>query len=344
MRGSSDPAVSVVIPSYNRAHLLADAFESVRCQTYTDWELIVVDDGSVDDTRAVVTKLSAGTPQRVHYEYQQNQGPAAARNRGVACARGRYIAFLDSDDAWLPHHLQNCVAALEASPDVDWVYGACRLVALGSDTEIHASSFYPHGKARDFLKLGTETRGSLRVIRDPRATECMLTRGLMCGLQCSVIRRRLLEQTPLPAQQRCGEDQTFVVLALKAGNTFAYLDDVHVIYRVHDDSVSARNRNGNVESGVRYVRELAEACAALPEQVAFTDREIRALRRRLAHDYFWTIGYSFFWQNGYRADALAAYRTGLRWQPWNPRMWKTYGLALARNFGRRGRPARAMNF
>jgi glycosyltransferase involved in cell wall biosynthesis len=331
MRGSSDPAVSVVIPSYNRAHLLADAFESVRCQTYSDWELIVVDDGSVDDTRAVVAKVSTRMPQRVHYEYQQNQGPAAARNRGVACARGRYIAFLDSDDAWLPHHLQDCVAALEASPDVDWVYAACQLVTLETGVEIHPSSFYPGGKPRRFLDLKTEARGSLRVIRDARATEFMISHGQMCGLQCSLMRRRLLEQTPLPAHQRCGEDQTFVVLALKAGNTLAYLDDVHVVYRVHDDSVSARDRGGKVDKGVRYVRELAEAYADMPEQVFFTKRESRALRRRLAHDYFWTIGYSFLWQNGYRTDALAAFRAGLRRQPWNPPMWKTYGLALLRN-------------
>jgi hypothetical protein len=68
----------------------------------------------------------------------------------------------------------------------------------------------------------------------------------------------------------------------------------------------------------------------VPAQVPFTRSETRALRRRLAHDYFWTIGYGFYWQSGRRTDALAAYRTGLRWQPWNPRMWKTYSLALAR--------------
>jgi hypothetical protein len=110
---------------------------------------------------------------------------------------------------------------------------------------------------------------------------------------------------------------------------------------MHDDSVSARDRGGRVEKGVRYVRELAEAYADVPAQVPFTRRETRALRRRLAHDYFWTIGYSFFWQNGHRADALAAYRTGLRWQPWNAPMWKTYGLALARNFISRARATTA---
>jgi hypothetical protein len=100
---------------------------------------------------------------------------------------------------------------------------------------------------------------------------------------------------------------------------------------VHDDSVSARDRDGKVEKGVRYVRELAEAYASVPGQVPFTRSETRALRRRLAHDYFWTIGYGFYWQNGYRADAMTAFRTGLRWHPWNPPMWKTYGLALARH-------------
>jgi len=96
------PLFSVVIPSYNRASLLPEALGSVASQTCDDYEVIVVDDGSTDNTKEVVE--SHKLP--VRYVYQKNQGAGAARNRGIAEARGEYIAFLDSDDTWLPWKLE----------------------------------------------------------------------------------------------------------------------------------------------------------------------------------------------------------------------------------------------
>src|SRR4051812_44009612 len=100
MHDSSDrlgrPAVSVILPTYNRAKFLPQAVASIRGQAFTDWELIIVDDGSTDDTREAVRALTVGVPQPVQYVYQDNQGPYAARNTGLDVTRGRYIAFFDS--------------------------------------------------------------------------------------------------------------------------------------------------------------------------------------------------------------------------------------------------------
>lgn len=90
------PFFSVVIPTWNRAPLLKQALDSVVSQRFTDFELIVADDGSVDNTAA----LSAAYGDRVHYLRQEHQGPGAARNLGLSAARGRYVTFLDSDDRW----------------------------------------------------------------------------------------------------------------------------------------------------------------------------------------------------------------------------------------------------
>src|SRR5262245_582888 len=118
------PKVSIILPTCNRAKLLLDAFQAIRSQRFTDWELIVVDDGSTDDTRRLVEGLAAEVPQPVHYVWQENQGAYAARNTGLNRLRGKYVAFYDSDDIWLPHHLGDCVDALDGNPDVDWAYGA----------------------------------------------------------------------------------------------------------------------------------------------------------------------------------------------------------------------------
>ena len=106
--------VSIVIPTYNRADFVREAIASVLQQDYPDVDLIVVDDGSRDDTAAVVS----GFGPAVRYLYQENRGVSAARNRGVASSTGDLIAFLDSDDLWLPSKVSAQVAYFKAHPDM----------------------------------------------------------------------------------------------------------------------------------------------------------------------------------------------------------------------------------
>jgi len=96
------PAVSIILPAYNRRHVIKRAIDSVVAQTFQDWELIVVDDGSTDGTAEVIECADA----RIRLIPQSNRGAAAARNNGISHARGQFIAFLDSDDEWLPHFLK----------------------------------------------------------------------------------------------------------------------------------------------------------------------------------------------------------------------------------------------
>lgn len=105
--------VSVIIPTYNRAHVVGEAIDSVLEQSYTGFELIVVDDGSADETPSVLESFG----DRLRVIRQENRGPAAARNRGLAEASGELIAFLDSDDLWLPPKLQRQVEFLREHPE-----------------------------------------------------------------------------------------------------------------------------------------------------------------------------------------------------------------------------------
>ena len=112
--------VSVIIPTFNCAHYITDAVESVLNQTYNDFEIIVIDDGSTDNTRSVLQNyIESG---KIKYIYQENMGPGAARNSGIQMARGDYIAFLDADDVLLPASLQRRVRLFEKYPFLDMVF------------------------------------------------------------------------------------------------------------------------------------------------------------------------------------------------------------------------------
>ena len=113
------PKVSVIIPTYNRAAYVKEAIDSVLGQSYEDYEIIVVDDGSSDDTNAVVKGFG---DSRIRYIYQKNKGISGARNTGIRNARAQFVALLDSDDIWFPQILELEVPILDQNPDLCLVY------------------------------------------------------------------------------------------------------------------------------------------------------------------------------------------------------------------------------
>src|SRR5664280_1650862 len=123
------PKVSVVIPTYNRLAYLREALDSVLAQTRAADEILVVDDGSTDGTEAAISAL----PAPVRYLRQQNAGPAAARNHGLREAKGDWIAFLDSDDLWVPEKLEAQMDFLERNPAVELLFA--HMINFGPDGE-----------------------------------------------------------------------------------------------------------------------------------------------------------------------------------------------------------------
>jgi glycosyltransferase involved in cell wall biosynthesis len=148
--------VSVIVPTYNRAHMIAGSLHSILDQTYKNIEIIVVDDGSTDNTEEVVKQIAAGAAQPILYVKKPNGGCASARNRGVRHAKGDGIAFLDSDDRFLPHAIESLVTTLLAS-DADFVYSPSVEVDINGKevTSIPAAAGRPDKLAREhFFTLG----------------------------------------------------------------------------------------------------------------------------------------------------------------------------------------------
>lgn len=168
------PLFSVIIPVFNRAHLLERALQSVLAQDFQDFEIVVVDDGSGDDPQAVVAAI--GDP-RIRLVRQNNQGGGAARNRGLDLAKGHYVAFLDSDDHFLPHHLRMMKAMLDENPGCA-AYARILMERSGRTILKPPRAIYPSEHMADYLlrdrgfvptiTLALETEIARRVRYDER--------------------------------------------------------------------------------------------------------------------------------------------------------------------------------
>lgn len=150
------PVVSVIVPTYNRAHLLPRSLQSVLRQTFAHFELIVVDDGSSDDTRDVVQRMD--DPRIRYIRLPENRGVAAARNQGIRAYKGDFIAFLDSDDEWLPDKMRSQVELFRSRPDtVGLVYTGVETVDGRGGRRLHIPSL--RGTIRHELLLQNVIHG-----------------------------------------------------------------------------------------------------------------------------------------------------------------------------------------
>lgn len=211
------PAVSVIMPAFNVEPYIADAINSVLSQTFGDFELLVVDDGSTDGTAAIARRF-AEADSRIRVIHQENCGLAAARNTALQHARGGALALLDSDDLWMPGFLQAQMAVLDARPGVDIVTGNAR--TLGS---------YENGLPA-------------RPWPDPRPSPDLWTilGDELSVFIMSVFRRRVYDTIGgFDEMLRTNEDFDFWLRAALAGFTFARNDEPLGFYRRRDDSLSA---------------------------------------------------------------------------------------------------------
>lgn len=143
--------ISVIIPTYNRANFLPEAIESVNNQNYQNLEIIIVDDGSTDNTKDVISTLNE---PRIKYIYQENKGPAAARNTGIKKAKGEIIGFLDSDDLWPENKLNSQLSELIDNKNIEIIMGCSKYILMDGVSELMINSKNDK-KIVNFICLGS---------------------------------------------------------------------------------------------------------------------------------------------------------------------------------------------
>lgn len=205
------PLVSVIIPVYNGAKYIAEAMESVRAQNYDLLEIIVVDDGSTDDTPSIVRSF-----EDIRYIHQANQGVAGARNTGIENSRGELIAFLDADDYWAANKLNIQVGCMLKHPRIG----------------------YTLGRQRNFLESGTSRPFWLR--------EEHLLEEHTGFLPTLLIRRQIFDKVGLfNTNFRISEDVEWFSRVKDAGIPMMVVPEVVLYRRIHDANLSYQSKAGN---------------------------------------------------------------------------------------------------
>ncbi len=226
------PLVSVVIPAYNAAAVLADTISSALDQTYAPLEVVVVNDGSTDETAAVARAFG----DRVTYVEQANAGPAAARNAALRVARGELLALLDADDLWMPTRIARCVEILDARPEIGMVTTDAYLIEDGVKTEKRT--------------YGDRRRYPFPAREDDQIAEIARRNFLFVG----VVFRRTLVDTCGDLDERIwgAEDYDLWTRFLISGSRAAFVNEPLGWYRRQEGSVSSGPRQWGEH---RFVRE-----------------------------------------------------------------------------------------
>lgn len=251
------PTISVVIPTYNRSHFIKRAVHSALAQTYQDLEVIVVDDHSTDDTVKEVTDLSSGDDRVRYLHHSVNRGAQAARNTGIRAAQGQYIAFLDSDDEWLPHKLEKQVQFITRGPEeLGVVYCGYRIVRAGNFPP-KDECFNLQGNIYHHLLSGYGLGPTSILLVKKKALEAI----------------NLFDESVLAYQ----EWDTSIRLAKYY--EFGYVPNSLVLYHLHDQGSISRNRASNIEAYLRIVNRYRSDILCVCSQRTL-DNHYKIARRR----------------------------------------------------------------
>ncbi|MBK8015283.1 MAG: glycosyltransferase [Betaproteobacteria bacterium] len=298
MTNPTAPAVSVVVPCHNAAAFLGRTLTSILAQSWRDLEVLVVDDGSSDDTAAVVGGIADA---RVRFWRQAaSGGPSAPRNRAIAAARGRYVFFCDADDVMKPGKIERQVAILAARPAVALVFTDFEVVDE-DDRLLEPSFLAAYSTLRAIVAGGEQADGSLR--RDLMV--CGLIRANFIGTSSVAVRRDVLAEVGVFDESLASSEDLDLWLRIARRHGCAFLDIVGHAYRRHAGSLMH-------EAGDRHplarIEVMRRQLGCRP-----SSRERRLIRYWLGRNYC-ALGY-LNEKRGNWAEARAYYVQSLRVRP-----------------------------
>lgn len=229
----STPLVTVIIPTFNRASTISRAIDSVIDQNFNDWELVIVDDHSTDDTLELLRQYSLADKRIKFLGNKNSKGPAGARNTGMEIAQGKYIAFLDSDDLWYPNHLEESINALETeNAHVAW--GLWHEYSGGEKKEKFNGQFFLDITVNE---LQPERKDNYYVFNHHLVEYLLIRRYYLLKTSTFVFLRKSLERTGLFDERLHGAEDIDLFFRLMINAKTCLVDNFHALYIQGDDNL-----------------------------------------------------------------------------------------------------------
>ena len=252
------PKISVIIPAFNAEKFIAEAIKSVLAQKYNQrLEIIVIDDGSTDNTGDVVSEISAEHPQIVLVSNERKKGPSGSRNTGLLKAKGDYISFLDADDVWLENHLQEGVEFLEKHQWIDIVYFNFEIYEYESKRRIGDGFSQKQFTSR--LKVSQLGGGYFQICDDMFAA---LVDDSFMHLQALIIRKKTIGTLLFDENIKRSEDRDFCIrLYSRANACFAYKNIITGIYYLHNNSLTSNSIQNTISTLSDHIYLFSESLA-----------------------------------------------------------------------------------
>ncbi|MCO6437536.1 MAG: glycosyltransferase family 2 protein [Phycisphaerae bacterium] len=274
------PLVSVVIPAYNAAQWLRRAVASVCQQTTHDWEIVLIDDGSTDDTPVIIKELAHDIGERMRSLRQPQAGSSAARNRGIEEARGRFIAFLDADDEFLSHKLERQLAMFARRPELGLVFGDYAYVDLNGERQPSAFDT----KCRLPRLLPVEHVGESDKICPPDLFNWLLHEYFISTIT-GLVRRDMLGSTiRFPEGVSYAEEWLFY-LKVSRECRCGFVDEALCLHHHVQGSLSRTDVHGNHVRLRALLRRMKDELSPLTgEQRAVLDRHLARINTQLGYD------------------------------------------------------------
>jgi len=292
MNLSKEPLVSIITPTYNRADFIEQAVNSVLAQTYTCFELLIVDDGSTDNSRDLIEPALADA--RVRYFHQENQGQSVARKLALSEAKGSFICFLDSDNYWPADKLEQQIELFRQHPDYDVIYGDV-VVIDENDREVSRKNMKRYsGHIAKYM------------IRD----NCV-------SMNTAMARRRCFDELGGMSGTRRVADDYELWLRFSARFRFLYVPEFFAYYRVMDDQISSdktRRFDSNWQIISDFRRKFPDAMSDKEFDTGFAAFHSRKAR--------------YLASQGSRAEALAEMAKAFRLQPLRRASWRSLAAVL----------------
>jgi len=304
--------VSVVIPFFNREGCLSRAIDSVISQTYDNWEIILVDDGSTDRSAEIAEYYSRDYPSKIHLIKQKNMGAGFSRNKAIAAAQGSFIAILDSDDQWSDNFLSRTMDAFELCNNIDWVYvNAQRITEVGRIIE---PSVFDDGSSFYFRSLKTRRIHHVNIIEDPEMLKIAIKSTIKAGAN-SVVRQRVFDKVSYPSNIRIGEDRLLIILAIAAGFRFGFIDEILLTAYHHDNNLSI-SKEDDINKKIDTYQELIKVYECLDYKVLL-DKSSKAIQKEELSDLYFNLAAHLIDSNVSNLKAIKYLLKSLMINPYN---------------------------